>query len=101
MHTLKEYQISRPAVVAEVINGELVAIQLETGCYYNSNSTGSYVWSLLENGLSSANIAAEVANNYNISEQQAVKHVEAFIDTLLSENLINETTDSTPAVFLN
>lgn len=86
--TLTMYAVHKPAVVAEVINGELVAIQLETGCYYHANQSGSCIWSLLEAGYDSAGIPQALVTAYAISEETAKKHSDQFIATLLREKLI-------------
>ncbi len=99
MQHLPTYRINKPAVVAEVINDELVAIQLEDGYYYNSNSVGSQIWNLIESGEDSAAIAAALVGAYAIPRAQADAQVKEFIDILLSEKLIaEEAALSRPAV---
>ncbi len=80
--------VNKPSVVAEVIEAELVAIQLETGCYYHANSTGGTVWGYIEQGIPQTEIVLGVKKRYGIDEQLAGKDVDAFVERLLQEKLV-------------
>ncbi|MCE9642892.1 MAG: PqqD family protein [Candidatus Andersenbacteria bacterium] len=82
------YAVCKPSVVAEVIDGELVAIHLESGCYYHANRTGAVIWEYLEQGLSEQIIYSEIRRRYSIDEKRAERDVGAFIVRLVQEGLI-------------
>lgn len=82
------YTSNTPGVVAEVIDGELVAIQLETGCYYHANATGGAIWSCLEQGMTVDEMQDFAQNRYSIEEGIAKKDVDLFITQLLDQQLI-------------
>lgn len=46
-HEPSSYTIDRSVVVSEVIDGEAVIINLDSGRYYSLNETGSVVWGML------------------------------------------------------
>ena len=82
------YVVCKPSVVAEVIDGELVAIHLESGCYYHANHTGAIIWEYLEQGLSEDAIYSEIRRRYSIDEKRAEQDTSAFIARLVQEGLI-------------
>ena len=41
------YEICAPEVVAEVFDGEIVILNLTSGCYYSLNPTGGMIWQAL------------------------------------------------------
>lgn len=84
----QQYVVNTPDVVAEVIEGELVAIQLRTGCYYHANRTGGMIWNILDQGGLYADAEAVLRERFGISEEDGASHVRTFIDTLLTEQLI-------------
>ncbi len=44
------FQINAPAVVAEEVDGEVIAINLSTGAYYSMQGWSAWVWSGLAGG---------------------------------------------------
>ena len=84
-------------VVAEVIEGEAVIINLSTGVYYSMDRAGAVVWEALAAGHSAADIAAALT----ISSGVAADVVNADMDTLLraltAEGLVSGHTEVPPA----
>lgn len=87
--------VNTPQVVAEVIDGELVAIQLETGCYYHSNTVGSFIWRNLEQGMPQKKIIDRLKQHYVVTELLARTSVEAFVKKLLVEKLLRKDANKT------
>ena len=49
-HSHVRWSISRPNVVHETLDGEVVAINLDTGSYYSLKHVGAEVWAMIEEG---------------------------------------------------
>lgn len=49
---------NEPNVISEPMEGELVVINLESGCYYSLNRPAAKIWSCLNRGLSVEQIIA-------------------------------------------
>ena len=79
------YRVNSGDVVHETIEGEVIAIDLARGSYYNLAGSGPRIWSQLVQGAS----AASIASGFEGSEE--VEHeVAALIDRLADEALIVE-----------
>lgn len=82
------YRVNSPMVTSQIIDGEAIMINLESGNYYNLNETGTYVWDSIEKGHSVRQIAASIAQQYD-GEQTQIEHAVAqLIAELKEEELI-------------
>jgi len=75
------YRVNRPVVVAQEIDGEVVAINLRTGNYYSLMGSGPDVWAMLEDTANREEIVAGLAARY----QAAGPDIEAAVEELLSK----------------
>src|SRR5579871_4311260 len=81
------YVMNEPAVVGEVIAGEAIVINLDSGNYYSMEGSASYIWEQVIAGADVATIAQALAQNEG-AEPDLDKVVQAFVDRLLQEALI-------------
>jgi hypothetical protein len=75
----KTYTINTTKAVGEVLDGEAIIINLETGSYYSMNPSGSSIWEALS------------ANSSIDTSLPETKH---FLSFLVSEGIIAEATPS-------
>ncbi len=54
----KTLKPNEPNVISEPMEGELVVINLESGCYYSLNRAAAKIWSYLDKGISVEQIIA-------------------------------------------
>ena len=80
--------------VQSAIDGEIVALNIETGTCYGLNSVGSRIWSLLEKPISVSSICATLMAEYQVEPEVCERDVVDLIEHLLDEGLI-VTTDPT------
>lgn len=94
------YRKNEPAVASETIDGEVVAINLETGNYFSLQNTAADVWKLIEDRRDADALIAAIAQRYGEAETAARAAIAPFIDELLREQLIvaDDGTPSTGAV---
>jgi len=78
------YEVNSPRIVAETIDGEVVAIDLDTGSYYSLDGSGAAIWQLIESGASVQEIEAAVG---------VAEPVVTFVAELATEGLIRPSTD--------
>ena len=84
------YRVNSADVVHETIEGEVIAIDLARGSYYNLAGSGVTIWSQLAEGASASSIAA----GFEGAEADEVeREVAALIDRLAAESLIVEQPD--------
>ena len=75
-------------VAAKVMDGEAILINLSNGMYYSMDGVGGLVWSLVEQGRSIGEIAAAVAEHYEVGEGEVRKDVARLAEELLVERLV-------------
>lgn len=92
------YRVMKPEVVADVIDGEAVIMNLKTGRYFNSEGTGSECWEALSSGMSVAQIVDQLAAKYAADRTTIVSGVEKFVEDLVAHELIAPGDTSPPAV---
>jgi len=47
-----QFRPNEPRISGEIIEGELVIVDFDTGRYFSSENVGPYVWTLLSEGIS-------------------------------------------------
>ena len=77
-------------VVAKVMDGEAVIINLGTGVYYSLDRVGAVIWELIERGHRLDDIAAAVAAGYGVPSAVAQTDTLRLAAELLSEDLVVE-----------
>ncbi|WP_263835243.1 PqqD family protein [Salinibacter sp.] len=81
----------RSQVVSTTIDDESVLLHLEAQQYYSLNETGHRIWQLLTRGRDAGAIAAALAEEWALSETEALRHVRSFLQELEEANLVEET----------
>ena len=77
---------NEPSVVADVVDGETIIMNLEKGDYYSLNQSGGEVWALLVAGYSRPEILEAVAGRY--ADKASPAEIDGFIAKLLAHRLI-------------
>jgi hypothetical protein len=93
MQPQDRFRILAPQVIGEVIDGEAIVVNLETGAYYSLQGIGSVIWSLVEAGATRAAITAAIAGRFAGEEGEIAVAVDRLLDELLEEGLIALRTD--------
>jgi Coenzyme PQQ synthesis protein D (PqqD) len=92
------FEVSRPEVVGSIVDGEVVAINLDTGSYYNISGAGTDIWSSVERPASAEELTARLAHRYDARGDEIAPAVIRFMEELLAEGLIRPAeTDGTHA----
>jgi hypothetical protein len=86
------FKINQPFVVSELIDGEAVIMNLKSGNYYSARHSGALLWDWIEKGVSQDEMPAGLARVYAGDPVEMERDVTAFIDSLLEQQLISETT---------
>src|SRR5581483_1255762 len=88
MSLAERYRVNGPHVIHEVIEGEAILVNLETGSYYSTDQAGALVWDLIEKGAPESQILAFVAREY-LGDPDAIRQgVRALLTRLEEEGLI-------------
>jgi hypothetical protein len=71
-----------------VLDGELIIVQFETGCYYSIQGVGADVCQSLSAGFSLAEIIQTVAVHFGVSPAQIAPEIQNFVRQLIDEQLL-------------
>ncbi len=82
--------VNAPAVVAEVIDGEAVIMDLASGHYFSTQGVGCDIWRAIEGGASRSDIVRSLVATYDVEPQVAGSAVTAFVEELAQRNLVIE-----------
>jgi hypothetical protein len=94
----EQVQIDGQQVIHETVDGEVILIALQTGCYYSLDGTGAEVWTGLVEGRSCSEVAAELGRRYSAEPGAIPAAVSELVGLLVDEQLVTPASNgSTPA----
>ena len=64
------YRVLRPHVIFENVEGELILVHLQKGCYFSVDAVGAEVWSLIDNGHALGQIVESVRFRWDAPADQ-------------------------------
>ena len=76
-----------PRIAWQIVDGEAVLLDLEKGGALGLNATGSFIWKRLAEGAS-AQLAQDVAAEFEVDLETARRDVETFLATLQTRGFI-------------
>lgn len=82
------YCVNEPSVISEVIDGETIVLNFESGHYYSFNPTASEIWLRVSAGHPVAAATEGVARRFAVDPAAIRAEVESFVRRLHEENLI-------------
>lgn len=78
-------------VLAKVIEGEAILINVSTGAYYSLNGIGGLVWQWIEKEKSLQEILLALTRDYNVETDTALEDIQKLLATMEKEGLITTT----------
>lgn len=84
-------------IVAKVIDGEAIIINLANGVYYSMGNAGALIWELVAEGHSLEAVAAALCEAYDIDRDRARADVIGIATKLVEEQLVRVQEPPTPA----
>ena len=89
MNLNESFAIAKPHVVADEVDGEVIAINLENGAYFSFRGSGSTIWQRLLSGEASGDELVErLRESYAGERREMAEAVAAFLARLSAEGLI-------------
>lgn len=90
---MKNYQIATRGVSFDHFEDETVAVNLPRGNYYSLRFTADFIFRRLVSVSNAEQLAEALTHAYVIDFEEALTVAERFIDRLLEEELLKETTE--------
>jgi hypothetical protein len=88
MDDADRFELNSNEIVADVIRGEAVIINLASGIYYSLDGAGGLAWAMLTAGHNRRAVAEAIAAHYGIEVEQAETELGALLADLTGENLL-------------
>lgn len=82
--------------VACDMGGEIVVLDLESGCYYGLDAVGARVWSLIEQPASLSAIRDAIMAEYEVDAESCEHDIQAFLDKMQAVGLVEISNESRP-----
>jgi hypothetical protein len=76
-------------VAADVVEGEAVVINLDTGAYYTTEGVGAEAWQLLASGRTPREVVEWLSNRYDADDGVIEFYVQALVEKILAEGLMH------------
>jgi hypothetical protein len=84
------FRVNSPAVVAEIIDGEAVIMNLKSGNYFSTEGIGSVVWQWIEDGSTYGQMLASLAARFTADGEDVKKALAPFLNDLVTHELVRE-----------
>jgi hypothetical protein len=80
-------------VVSRKIEGELIIVPIRSGVgdlnsLYTLNPVGSVLWDFMDQGHTIQEMVQRICDEFEVTAAQAQQDIEAFLDSLMTEQLI-------------
>ncbi len=88
MNSSTRLRVNAPKVIHEIIDGEAVIIDFDTGNYYSLDKVGTEVWEFIERSANLRDIREALCGRYDGPREQIERAVDEFVAELQRENLV-------------
>jgi coenzyme PQQ synthesis protein D (PqqD) len=82
------YRLNDRDLVSEVLDGEVIVVNLQSGTYYSTLASGADIWNALLSGRSVEEVADWLARGAEDDRAHIAAEVARFVSELVAENLI-------------
>lgn len=82
------YAVDETSIAFDVLDGEVVVVDLDSGAYYILEGTGSLVWQMLAAGFRVPEIADAMLRHYDGERVAVERSVADFVSQLATEGLV-------------
>lgn len=88
MSSSQSYRINQPAVITEVIDGEAIVVNLDSGAYYSLRDSACVAWELFAQQMPASVVVAQMVSRYDAAPDVIAPAVETLLAEMLQENLL-------------
>lgn len=84
------YRINAPRVVHEFLDGEVIAIDFETGSYYSLRGVAAGIWCQLAKGSNEQQLVDSLVTRFELDNDTVTREVTTFLRELIENALLLE-----------
>jgi hypothetical protein len=85
---MSEFRLRPEAVAWREVDGEVIALGLESSTYFGTNASGSVLWRRLAQGATRAELIEALMTEFGLEQAQAGTDVDIFLDDLRRRDLL-------------
>lgn len=82
------FHVDDSRIIHETIDGEVIIVNVESGCYYSLSGVGADIWELIAQGSGIDEIAHAISQRYHGDYGTITESVRQFLTALREEGLI-------------
>ncbi len=75
-------------ILSTVLDSETVILNINSGVYNSLNDVGTHIWEVLAKPISFEELKKSILDSYDTVEKECTKDLIAFLNELLSANLV-------------
>src|SRR5262245_7492334 len=77
-----------PAVLTAEVDGKVLMMSIERGCYFSLNDVGYDIWRRLDPPCSFAELIDRLAADYDAARATIVEDVQALLSRMVAEDIV-------------
>jgi hypothetical protein len=85
---MPRFRVNTPAVIHQLLDGEVIVVNLDTGTYYSLTGTAADIWRSVDEGGSVDEAVVQLAGQYDAPRSVVGPAVTRFVGELEAEELI-------------
>jgi hypothetical protein len=78
---------TRSLVSSDLGQGERIILSIDRGLYFGVEGVGSFIWDLIQDPVSIADVRSAVVSEYDVDPARAGEDVSRFVGDLISNDL--------------
>ena len=84
----RQYRLREAGLEWRLVEGEIVALDVESSEYLAVNKSGAAIWEQLVTGASKRDMVSSLQSNYSLDADAADQDVSAFLEQLSARGLL-------------
>jgi hypothetical protein len=84
----KQLRLRAEGVAWREVDGEVIALGLDSSTYFGTNASGSLLWRRLAEGATRNDLIGSLMEAFDLDEERAIADVDAFVDDLRARGLL-------------
>lgn len=85
---MTELRLNEATVSWREVDGEIIALQLDSSEYLSTNGTGAILWKSLARGTSRDELISIIVGEFGIDPEKAAADTDAFLAALAAQGLL-------------
>ncbi len=85
-----ELRLRNEGLAWQAIEGQIVALDLDSSVYLAANRTGALLWGLLAEGTTREALIASLVQTFEVERETAARDVDGFLDQLSERCLLEK-----------